>query len=211
MLKHKVKDNESVISLSHLYGIPVDKIWNHPDNQKLKDKNRTPGILCTGDELTIPDKEINEVEIQTGKLVKIKVKRISTTNLSIRFYLNGKSRANETYLLKIENNEFRGKLEDDGKLDIKVPVNAKEAVIFLGNRSSQQKYILKIGDLDPVSEVRGVKQRLMNLGFFWGELNSTMDAQIRSTIKYFQKKYKLNETGEIDSATQNKLREIYGS
>ena len=211
MIKHIVQQGESVISLSKKYGISVEKIWNHPDNQGLKNKERTHGILFAGDELTIPDKEKKEVEISTNKFIKIRYRRKLKTNLNIKFNRNGKPRSNEKYVLKIEDQELKGNLDNDGRMNVEIPVSAKEALLYLGDEGKQEKLKLKIGYLDPVSEVTGIKQRMRNMGMYYGKLDDSIDDAFLASLKMFQKKHNLSETGEVNEKTKQKVKEAYGS
>jgi hypothetical protein len=66
----------------------------------------------------------------------------------------------------------------------------------------------RIGHLDPVHEVSGVRGRLHNLGYEAGA-GDAMDDDLRELLRLFQKQHGL-ETGEIDEATQQALEDKHG-
>ncbi len=75
-----------------------------------------------------------------------------------------------------------------------------------------QFVLLQLGNLDPISEVRGVKQRLANLGFDCGNTNNDeLNEDLEGALSAFQSAHDLDVTGEIDQATRDKLKDVHGS
>lgn len=210
MARHIIQQGESIISLSKRHGIPVDKIWDYPENRPLRERGRTPAILYPGDEVTIPEKESKEIDAATEQRHRFRCEG-RTRWLRVNFRRRGEGRANEPYLAVVDGRDFRGNLDGEGKLEIRVPGDAREAIVFLGQEGQQERYTLKIGHVDPLTETRGVQQRLKNLGFSCGDENNEVGPRTRAALRSFQEKHGLQATGEIDEATQNRLREIYGS
>ena len=71
---HKVQQGEYLASISVLYGIAAQAIWNDPDNANLKQKRQNPNVLFPGDKITIPDKEIKIEMVATGQLWRFRIK-----------------------------------------------------------------------------------------------------------------------------------------
>jgi len=210
MLIHIVRQGDSIISLSKRHSIPVDKIWDHPENQPLRERGRTPAVLFAGDEVTIPEKENKEVEGSTEQRHRFCCKG-RTSWLRVNFRRQGEPRANEPYWVLVDGRDIRGNLDADGKLEVRIPGDAREAVVLLGQEGPQERYTLKIGHIDPLTEVRGVQQRLKNLGFSCGNEDNEIGPRTRAALRSFQEKHDFQVTGEIDDPTKNRLREIYGS
>ena len=61
-----------------------------------------------------------------------------------------------------------------------------------------------------ITELSGLKQRLFNLIFDPGDFGDKMTPELASALSAFQKKHGLEETGEPDQATRDKLLELHG-
>ena len=85
--------------------------------------------------------------------------------------------------------------------------------------ASNGLYYLKGGDLkamvqpaDAAFDVLSVRQRLSNLGFGPDlPVDKWTDDDQKSALTFFQKKHKLDTTGNPDEATVNELRKVHGS
>ena len=70
---------------------------------------------------------------------------------------------------------------------------------------------LSIGGLDPLDEESGQRQRLNNLGYNAGEVDSQDPQQFKSAIEEFQCDFKVKPLdGICGPVTQAKLKEVYG-
>jgi len=207
---HIVRQGDSIISLSKRYGVPVDKILNHPDNSYLHERKRNASILSPWDRITIPDKELREEDGATEQRHRFRCNNRNSW-LRTKFLRKGEPRSGEPYLLIVDGKDFRGDLDNQGKLEVRVPCDAKEAIVLLGREGEQERYTFKIGHVDPLSELSGVKQRLKNLGFSCGSEDNEVGPRTRSALRRFQEKHGLQVTGEIDEETRNRLREVHGS
>ena len=74
---------------------------------------------------------------------------------------------------------------------------------------------LALGEIPPVSETKGAKQRLKNLGYFTGPVNGVPDGHFSAAVMAFQADHMdthgLEKTGELDTGTAGALEEIHGS
>lgn len=186
----------------------MEKIINHADNRALRSGGREDGILHPGDELTIPDLTTKQVDGATDQRHRFRCSNQSAW-LKVRFLENDEPRSNVSYLLQIGAQEFRGNLDDDGWLEVRVPGDAQQAVLLLGEEGQEERIELNIGHLNPPDEISGAKQRLNNLGFHCGEENEELDDITRQALRSFQLKQDLEETGELDDETRSRLTEIH--
>lgn len=209
MVCHYVRQGDTLFSLSKRYGIPTEKILNHPDNASLQDLRRDVGILRPGDRVMIPDPENKEIACATEARHRFRCHNLRY-ELRVQFLREDEPRGGEPYLLRLDMREVTGHLDDDGWLREMVPADAQEGVIILGEGSDLEEIPIQIGHLDPVNEVRGLQQRLKNLGFFSGEADDQPSEELDSAIRTFQTKYELEATGEMDQAAKERLTEIYG-
>jgi len=212
MPEHICEQGDSVLSLSKQYRVPVDRIWNDPHNSALRNAGREPAILAPGDHIYIPDLQIKEVPAATEERHRFRCTGQSAA-LNVRFLRNDEPRADEPYILTVDGQNMQGWLDSDGWLRVRVPADAREAVVRLGEGGRQERFVIGIGHLDPVDETRGVQQRLENLGFPCGEETDARELgpRTRSALQAFQRKCGLEETGQIDEATKGRLREAHGT
>ena len=121
----------------------------------------------------------------------------------------GEARANEPYHLIVEGQDFRGNLDGEGKLEVRIPADSHQAILCLGEEE-EEEMSLRIGNLDPVDEVSGIQERLNNLGFYCGAEDNLMGPMTEAAIALFQAKHGLEQTGQIDEATKRRIEEIQG-
>jgi N-acetylmuramoyl-L-alanine amidase len=115
------------------------------------------------------------------------------------------------YALDIDGKLIRGTTADDGLIEISIPPDARRGVLIVEPGTPNETVTqLELGALDPISEVSGVSQRLANLGMGC-EPGNEMTPELGAALTAFQHKHGLEVTGEIDSATRNKLEELHDS
>ena len=96
-----------------------------------------------------------------------------------------------------------------GLVECSISPLAQQGVLMLGEGEEKIEYVLRLGYLNPVSELTGVKQRLRNLGFYSGQIDSDLNEETVAAIRAFQSVQKLEPTGELNQATTNKLRDLH--
>lgn len=206
MPKVTVSQGQDIASLAHEFGHFPDKIWNHPENADLKARRKTPNQLMPGDEVFVPDLEVKYENKTSDQQHKFKVKG---TPHKFRLQLKrlGKPRANEPYVLQLEDKQKSGQTDGDGWIEETVPGNAKGGRLLL--QGGKEVIPIRLGDLNPIEEISGMQQRLNNLGFKCGSEDGALDDRTRAALRKFQGTYRLPESGEPDSATQSKLKELH--
>ncbi|PSB20965.1 hypothetical protein C7B65_06055 [Phormidesmis priestleyi ULC007] len=132
---------------------------------------------------------------------------------------------NASYRLQAADKEFTGSTNVQGILQQRIPSNAITGKLLLDSKLFHRRNLqtgelvidiwsidLQLQDLDPPNKVTGAKARLNNLGLFAGiQVNSNLDDQTKRALQRFQTLHGIEPTGNLDSATQQKLREQYGS
>lgn len=98
-----------------------------------------------------------------------------------------------------------GHFEDDGPDVIREepPPPARKAPA-----ARTEVYTFDLRRLDPASEISGAQGRLRHLGYAVGEPDGVMDPRTEEALRAFQAAHGLEVTGELDAATQDKLREF---
>ena len=97
-----------------------------------------------------------------------------------------------------------------GLLDVSIPGNAKKARVIVGEADEEEMFELALGAVDPATELSGIQQRLMNLGYPCPAEKELGDGT-RSAIRAFQLDRNIPETGELDYNTRQAIRDAHGS
>lgn len=202
----QISQGGSIPSVAKDNGFFWETLWDHPDNAALKEKRKNPNVLFEGDEVFVPEKELKEVTKPTEAKHKFKRKG-DPLKFRLQLMMMGKPRKNEDYVLVVDGKQIQGKTDGDGKLEATIPGNATGGTIKL--RGGQEEYPVRIGHLDPIDTVSGVKQRLNNLGFTCGSEGDSLDEGTTAALQRFQTKFKLTPSGEADDATKAKLAELH--
>ena len=99
-----------------------------------------------------------------------------------------------------------GLTDEKGRLCWEVPAGAEKATLFFLHR----RFDLELDTLPDVEDVAGVQERLNLLNYFAGRVDGNLGPRTRNALKSFQKKYKLDQTGELDETTLRSLKEAFG-
>jgi len=207
MPDYNVKQGDCLSSIAARHGLFWEKVWNHPKNARLKEQRKDPNVLYPGDVVFVPDKEKKEESGATEQRHRFR-KKATPAKLRLELKHGEKPRANEPYTFEIDGQLFSGTTDDDGKLEHRIPPNAKRGKLLLGE--NKEEFQLDLGHLDPIEEVSGVQARLNNLGFDCGKVDEILGPKTETAINDFQKQNKLKITGKIDQQTRDKLKQVYG-
>ncbi len=207
-----VKDGDDMASIAAEHGFLRDTLWNLPENADLKKARKDPYILLPGDKVYIPKLREGDFSgpvdtqhnfVLKGNPEKLKVKLTDDDD---------KPRSGVPWVLLIDKTErFTGSTGGDGMIQQKIKPTAKQAVLTVGTGDDQKEYHINLGYVEPIEEIAGLQDRLLDLGFYDGRPNGKMDAQTRTALLMFQDKYQLPTTGENDDKTQAKLKDLFGS
>jgi hypothetical protein len=204
-VKHKVEKGECISSIAEKYGFFPETIWESEENSKLKELRKDPNVLLAGDPVTIPDKRLKEVAIQTGERHKFKRKGVPA-RFRLKIMNGDVPRSNIAFTLLIDEKlKLEGETDGDGILDVSIPPTAKKGVITLDD--GQETIKVSFGHLDPVTEADVVRQRLFNLGLL--ETSDAPDSDLTAAVRMFQRIKKLEPTGVVNDETRNALVEAH--
>ncbi len=202
------REGDCFINICKEEGFFGETVWNHPENQELRQKRKQLNIIKKGDRIFIPDFEIKEYSGETeqchtfyliGSLIQF-----SLTLLNL-----GQPRANEDFILKIDGKSRNGKTDENGTLNEQIPSKARYGLLLLGE--NQEEITINFGYIDPIDEISGVQQRLQNLGFYEGEIDDELNLETVAAIAEFQRSVELSGEGELNEETRQKLVEVNGS
>ena len=218
---YEVQSGDCMSSIAFDHGFFWETLWNLPENADLKTQRKNPNVLMPGDIVHIPDLTPKDESRPTDQRHKFRLKGIpEILNMKLLDAFH-QPRANVDYTITIDGNSQKGTTDADGSLKMSIPPGAmtgKLVVASPGDKDGKpipgqpknQVMNLQLGDLNPVTEVSGVKARLTNLGFYMGPIDENLDDDMKRAIRSFQRRKGLAVTGESDAATQSKLLEVHG-
>jgi hypothetical protein len=127
--------------------------------------------------------------------------------------LTDEPRADTKFLLKIDGVIVKeGSTDSDGRIKAPIPPDGKKGELVLEPGSDGETVIkLDLGGLNPMTQISGAKQRLVNLGFDCGEINEQTTPEFESALRAFQQKQGLEVTGQLDQRTKDSILELHGS
>lgn len=233
MAKHTVKQGECISSIADKYGFFPDTLWNLAENAQLKRKRKDPNVLFPGDELFIPDKDEKTETGATEKKHRFRKKNVPVY-LNLRLIdLDEKPRCGLKYIMAIDGDFQEGTTDKEGCIHAVISPGANRALlkVFPNKRQNKdvdnqvysgpepeevedqqdyEEYEINLGCLDPIDEVKGVQERLKNLGYLLEIKGQEQDEEFKEALLFFQDKHQLQKTGRVDPDTVRKLKEISG-
>ena len=202
-----VGQNDSLTSISRSNGYLWRTVWDYGKNGALRQKRPQPNQLVPGDEVVLPPKGDKSVSKPTDALHKFKFKG-EPARLKFQLMCMGEPRANLRYTLSYGDQVIHGTTDGEGKLDEPLDGKVQSAQLLLPD--SGESYQIAVGALEPVQQLRGVQQRLSNLGYDCPSTSGELDSSTQKAIAAFQKAEKLQETGQADAATCARLEQRHG-
>lgn len=203
---HIIASHECINSIAVRYGFTWSDIWDHPDNQALREARTNPNLLCPGDELVIPERTAGEQSLASGQQHKVVVHNL-TALLRIRLEYDGEP-VSGAYVLEVGGRRLEGELDGDGQLEQTVPAAATRGRLLLVERNEQIDLLL--GDLDPPNTPTGAVERLINLGLFTDRSVRELTPEVRHVLLLVQREEGLDPTGELDDETADALVRWHG-
>ena len=222
-----VQQGEYLAQIARANGFASYKpIWEAPENSDLKEKRKNPNILLPGDKLFIPDKETREESVATDQKHRFEAR---VEKLILRVMLMGLKKeplAGHECALVVEGDSEQITTGGDGKLEKTIPATAGAGKLTDRGKPGpglrvEREIPLKIGNLDPVTEISGQIGRLNNLGYLAGDLPDHALApeeedllrhapEFLSAVEEFQCDFGLKVDGMCGKNTQSKLVEVHG-
>jgi hypothetical protein len=205
-LRIKVEVGDSIPSIAHDAGHFWETLWNHPENAELKAKRKNPNILAPGDEVTVPPIRVKDFSCATDARHSF-IRKGIPAKLKMQLFLLGEPRSNERYALILDGKVINGKTDADGNLEHFIKPNSKGGVLKLNG--GKEVYPIRVGHLNPIDTISGVKQRLNNLGFHCGDESDEEHDQFVQALIQFQGENQMAQSGELNDATRAKIESLH--
>lgn len=183
-----------------------ETIWEAPENARLRGLREDMNTLLPGDVLVIPDKRIEPLSRTTGRTHRLRIKGTLAT-LRMQLYDFGEPRRGQAFTLTVGARVVEGRTNGEGILEARVPVRATRGQLVIGEDGFSLE--IMFGHLDPASELSGVQQRLINLGYTCHDEPGELGASTKTALQDFQRTHGLEPTGEVDEDTRARIVELH--
>jgi hypothetical protein len=205
-----VADGEHLSCIAEENGFgSFERIFDAEENSELKEIRPNAHQLVVGDIFILPDKqvEVRAAPLDQTTLISIKKQELFV-RLKVLDYL-GEPIANEAGVLRLRTKELPVTTDADGFFQVAVPRSTRRAELTIAGLTFQ----LRVGALQPSSEVEGVRARLMNLGCWAGQSEPEdigNEGEFSLGIELFQEDAGLPVDGKISDDLATKLVESHG-
>lgn len=207
---YEVNQGDCISSIAENAGLKWEDVWNHPDNELLREKREDPNILFPGDKVAVPQIRIKEVSAETEKRHTF-VKLSNKAKVTLRLLQEGKPRSCVAYQLLVDGQIYQGSTDSGGYFTIFISPTARKGKLTVTDcYGVSEEFDVQLGHLDPINEIEGVQKRLRNLGFNCS-LNGKLDELTKTAISVFRAKHNLDGNGIVDRQLIEKLQAIHGS
>ncbi|MGH9668246.1 MAG: peptidoglycan-binding domain-containing protein [Bryobacteraceae bacterium] len=205
--RHTIQAGESVESVAFDNGLFWETVWDFPANAELRKLREDPNILEEGDVLTVPDKRPKEEPGAANNRHRFLRKGVPST-LQVRLLDQDKPSASMGYTIRFGDKSVSGKSDGDGWVKCYLMPDVAEGTLTL---ETGEIYAFTIGTVRPHNSLRGVQNRLRNLGYYAGPIDGQMSEETAEALRSYQLKSGLPVTGESDDATRRALADMHQS
>lgn len=206
---YEVGPGECMSSIALDKGYYWRTIWDHPPNSELKSIRKDPNVLMPKDLVTLPQKREKQESGATEMRHRF-VRRGEPSRFRFQAKVEDEPLRNSPYVLTVDGKKQEGVTDAEGWIEVELPGNAHSGELVITCEGQEYRFMLNLGQMEPISEVIGVQKRLKNLGFPPGPIDGKMGPKTRSAIAQFQKSQSMEATGELDEATRQKLQKAHG-
>lgn len=206
-MKYRIDQREHLVRIAHEKGFrDWESIWGRGENSELRSLRENPNVLFPGDELFLPDFLEKEEAASTGSVHPFVAPALDLRLKIVVKDVNGDPLPGLECLLAIDGIEQKLVTDGDGRIDQEIPADATSGEL----RIRGQVYRIDIGHLDPVEEESGQRDRLANLGYYFGSGEEIDEEEFRSAVEEFQCDNGLAVDGNCGSNTQKVLKKLHG-
>ncbi len=201
MPQHTVEQGQTIAHIAYEHGVSMQSILLAAENQDLLSR-RSMNVLFEGDVVFVPDEPPKQIGIETGRS-HLFFYQPRSLPVRVQFLRGGAPRARYTVEWSVDGGAAtQTQLDEQGWLRVEVPMTGKQLkVVFYPGSDHAEERTFELGHLDPHDEVRGVQQRLNNLGFTCGAEDGDAADKTRAALETYKRAHGLGESSELDDTT----------
>lgn len=204
--RYQIEPGDDIASVAYRAGLTPETVLRH--NPELR-KSKDPMVLAAGERVVVPDVDPGECPAETDRRHHFLVDR--SVRLRVEFREEGSPLAFQPFQLDVGGVKKCGHTDRFGRIDLPIKPTATIADVCIGTGTGRRHYILKLGQLEPVSTIRGMQARLANLGFAPGPINGINGDSTRAALRRFQLVANLEPSGQADDQTLARLLQLHQS
>lgn len=203
-MDYTVQEGDCIDSIAAAHGFLPKTLWSYSANAALRDQRKNPNVLAPGDTVVIPEKRTKS---ETGPCAKRhRFRRLGVpAEFRLRILDSGKPVAGAAFLLDVDGVLTQGVTDGEGNVRAAISPMALMAKLTVRTPKRELTYDIDLGRLDPIDTLRGVQQRLNNLGLRCPE-DGVNGSETEEAIKAFQAAHQKPATGQLDSATRAAIK-----
>jgi N-acetylmuramoyl-L-alanine amidase len=206
-----VKAGEGLSEIAERHGFFWRTLWEHPDNDELRGGREKPEVLLPGDRVTIPALRAHVERVATSQRHTFRRSGVPAKVIVNVVDPQGRPLEDKRYEIEIGAERVTGRTAEGGRVEHWVACAERSLRLRVWPDEPNLPWTLLFGQLDPVDTLRGVRDRLRNLGYSCPRGNDPLDAETCSAIARFQASFDLPATGDLDATTKARLVEAHRS
>jgi N-acetylmuramoyl-L-alanine amidase len=180
-------------------------LWNDPANGQLRLRRPNPHIMAAGEAVHVPELIYQEVDRPTDARHRFRAE-VHPLELALAFFeWNGAASTHVPAEVRIDGKEVAAQSKA-GTLRVPLDPLSDRCALKLGD----EEQVARIGFLQPIDTVAGVRQRLNNLGLRAGDADDPQALDYRSAVEEFQCDHHLAIDGKVGPATRSALVKAHG-
>ncbi|HYC91559.1 MAG TPA: peptidoglycan-binding domain-containing protein [Thermoanaerobaculia bacterium] len=199
-----VADGDCISSIAAAAGHLPATIWDDPANRELRETRANPNVLLPGDVVFVPPLRPKSVSCATGRVHRFRRKAIPEKLRVQLLDRDGAPRPGVLYRVTVDTSTVDGETDDAGYVELWISPRAMHATLVVDD----DEFPIRLGSLDPVDALTGLRARLVNLGYLEEDAD---DDSVRRGVLAFQLNEGLELTGTPDPATLARLVECHGT
>ncbi len=174
---YSVEDGDSIESIAFKHGFFPETLWRLPENAGLAAARKDRNVLLPGDSVYVPKPRLATYNGSTDHRY-----RVRRTGVPSKFRLqvldDAIPLAGASYVFTYKGCQKKGTLDGSGRFEEFIPADLAEASLLVKSETNTLHYRLRFGFLYPIESTVGVKQRLANLGYYRGRIDSEQTPEL---------------------------------
>ncbi len=219
LVPYTVRQGDYMTKLAARYGFDAKAVWTDPKNDAIRAQRDSMDLLCPCDIVYLPMNKPKFLSVNVGSVNKFKG-TLPTVVVNLRFQnADGTPIASEPYEVDGAGPDLIGTSGGDGTISLTLSVATEGITLRFPHKGLA--FPVGVGHLDPITEPSGHRQRLAHLGFLdnvgigpndpdGANDDGNANDGLFFAICAFQSAHGLDPSGNMDAATQTKLRDVHG-
>src|SRR5262245_39240855 len=125
-IKYTAKAGDCISSIGFEHGLFAETLWDHPENQKLKELRKDMNTLHPGDTVSIPDLRVKEVSGASEQRHRFRRKGVPA-RFRVQMLNNDQPISRTQFVLDAGGQLQTGRTDNEGMIDVPISPDARQA------------------------------------------------------------------------------------